>query len=65
MKVNTKKIELLMANQCINTQMLAETSGISKAALYSILNHRRVPRLITLGKIAKALNVKVEDLIDM
>ena len=63
MRLNRKKIQLLMAELGISQQTLAINAGISRQTISAVMNGRNCrPEL--LGKIAKALNVKPEDIIE-
>lgn len=64
MKISTEKIELAMANAVVGTKRLSELTGIAPAMITRIKNGSQQPRPVTVGKIAKALNVKVEDLVE-
>lgn len=64
MKINKQKLELAMANAVVGTKQLSDMTGIAPAMITRIKNGRQQPRPVTLGKIAKALDVKVEDLVD-
>ncbi len=63
MRVNTRKLLLLMANKSMSAEKLAEASGVSGASLSKIKSGKRTARPSTLGKIATALECKVEDFI--
>lgn len=65
MKINKQKLQLAMANSCLNIDDLAELAKISRVSLTKYISGTTEPRTKTLGKIAKALNVPVENLIDM
>lgn len=65
MKINKQKLQIAMANKCLNMDDLAKVVGISRVSLTKYLSGMRNPRTKTLGKIAKALDVPVEKLIDM
>lgn len=53
-----------MANACITVNELSVQSEVSRIALSKIMNGKSNPKPVTIGKIAKALNVKVEDIIE-
>lgn len=62
MKLNEIKVLLLMANLCINQKQLAEKAEISRQTLSAVMNGRNCrPEL--LGKLAKALEAKPEEII--
>lgn len=63
MYINKQKLDIAMANSIMNGFQLAEKSGVN----FQTIRNMRIgksckPR--TVGLIAKALNVSVEDLID-
>lgn len=63
MRLNRIKIQLLMARLEINQQSLADKAGISRQTLSAVMNGRNCrPEL--LGKLAKALEVKPEEIIE-
>jgi transcriptional regulator with XRE-family HTH domain len=53
-----------MANACMTIGELSKKSGVSKTALSNYTTGKSNPKPATLGKIARALNVEVEDLIE-
>ena len=63
MKVDGKKISILQAQKQMTTTKLAKLSGISGSAICNIVRGDREPRPKTVGKLAKALNVEVEELL--
>lgn len=62
MKIDRKKMLLCMANSCMNLKDLVEQSGMPYATVKGAVYGRRV-RLATIGKIAKTLGVKVEEIV--
>ncbi|WP_094551531.1 helix-turn-helix domain-containing protein [Petroclostridium xylanilyticum] len=64
MKLDAQKLLLGMANACITITELAEKANVSRPALTRLASGKSNPKPATLGKIAKALGVKVEDLIE-
>ena len=64
MKLDRLKLQLAMANACITISELSEQSKVSRPALTRFSTGKTNPKPATIGKIAKALNVKVEDLIE-
>lgn len=63
MKLDIEKLKIFQAQNCLENKELAEKAGINIASLQRIKNGSHNPRLITIGKLAKALNVKVAELI--
>lgn len=63
MKVNRYKLELAMARACMNSADLPEAAGLPRATVQNAVVGKGV-RPSTLGKIAKALGVDPEDIID-
>lgn len=63
MRLDKRKIQLIMAKLEIGQQTLADKAGISRQTLSAVINGRNCrPKL--LGKIAKALNVEPEEIIE-
>ncbi|WP_195199835.1 helix-turn-helix domain-containing protein [Faecalispora jeddahensis] len=65
MKLDMQKMLLAMAVKCMTVGELAERSGISRVALTRFTTGKNNPKPATIGKIAKALGVPVESLVDM
>ena len=63
MKVNRKKLQLAMANACLNSEDLAVKAELPRPTLNSAITGRSV-RPATIGKIAKALGVPVEQILE-
>lgn len=63
MKVNRKKLQLAMANACLNSEDLAVKAELPRPTLNNAMTGRSV-RPATIGKIAKALGVPVEQIIE-
>lgn len=63
MYINGKKLALEMARKCLSTEKLSEISGVSRVTIQRLKAENQKARLQTIGKLAKALQVKVEDLI--
>lgn len=63
MKLNKQKVHIQMAKACLNTLELCKQAGIQYETLRRILNGSNA-RPATIGKIAKALNAKVEELLE-
>lgn len=64
MKIAKSNFELAMANACITAEELAKTTGISSITITRIKNGVQDARPATVGKIARALNVDVRELIE-
>ena len=64
MKIDKQKMEKIMAQNCIGILELANISKVSKGALFKIGKDNCNLRPTTVGKIAKALNVDVADLLE-
>jgi len=62
MRLNVKKYELLLAQKCLTVNELSDHCGISPITL-SKLKNKHEARPQTIGKIAKALNVLVEEIV--
>lgn len=62
-QLNAGKINLLMANDCLGPYEFCEKASIHYNSYLRITKGYPV-KTITAGKIAKALNVRVEDLLE-
>ena len=63
-KINSNNLNLALAKSCISLKTLSEISNVNKVTLTRIIKGVQEPRPQTIGKIAKALNVDVTELID-
>ncbi len=63
LKLDLLKLDLACAEKCYNKKQLSKKACISYDNLMKILNNRIALTAISLGKIAKALDVKPQDLI--
>lgn len=63
MKADKKKLEIAMANSCMNTSDLQTASGLPRPTINNVITGRNV-RPATIGNIAKALNVDVTEIIE-
>ena len=63
MKFNERNFMLALADSGMLLKDVAKGAGISVNALYDIRKGNSQPRMSTLGRIAKALNISVKDLI--
>lgn len=64
-KINSQKVILARANAGLTEKELAKLSKVGVNTISKIENCHSQPKASTIGKIAKALNVKLEDLILM
>lgn len=64
MKFDENKLFLLMAERELNPYDLCKSSGVSYQAYLRISKGQTKPKPATIGKIAKALNVNVKDLLE-
>lgn len=63
MKINIDKLNIAMAEKCFSNQELSKKAKISLATLVMIKANKRNCRAVTVGKIAKALNIPVAELV--
>lgn len=64
MKVDINKVKLAQANECLSVNELVKKTGLGRATVSKTINGMSRPSVKTLGLIAKALNVNVEDIIE-
>lgn len=62
MKLDKEKFELVMAEKCLTSGEVQKQSGLPKSTYTKAVMEKNV-RPATLGKIAKAVNTPVHDLI--
>ena len=63
MKIDIKKFELAMSNACMTFKELAKKSGVSSFTISRMQTKAEI-KPVTIGKIAKALQVPVTDIIE-
>ena len=63
MKIDKKKFDIAFANAACTLKEFANKSGIAEVTICRIIKGKQKARLSTIGKLAKALNVKVEEII--
>lgn len=63
MKISIGKLEIALANACITTSELSKKTNLNYSTLTRIKSGMQA-HPATVGKIAKALNVPVEELIE-
>ena len=64
MVVNNSKLQIALASACMNPYDLCAKVGISYQTYRRISTGKRC-KTATVGKIAKALNVQVQDIIEL
>ena len=62
MKVNRERLRLAMARACMDTHDLAKVADMPRPTVNNVITGRSI-RPATLGRIARALNCDVEDLV--
>ncbi|NMF06588.1 helix-turn-helix domain-containing protein [Clostridium beijerinckii] len=63
LKLDIKKLLLLQAKACLNTNELAERANMPRITLTNIIHGKRNATTKTIGLLAKALGVEVIELI--
>lgn len=63
MKANRRKLEIAMANACMSTADLQKITEMPRPTINNVITGKGV-RPTTIGRVAKALNVDVTELID-
>lgn len=64
MKADRKKLELAMARACMSTGDLVRMSAMPRQTVNTVIMGRNV-RPATIGRIARALDVDVTDIIEV
>lgn len=62
LELDVKKLVLLQAESCLNTNELAQKANLPRTTISNIVHGKRNASPKTIGLLAKALNVKVTDL---
>ena len=63
MRIDRTKLQLAMARACISTKALSAASQMPEATVINAVSGHRI-RPYTLGRIAKALNIDVLEILD-
>ncbi|SHI92556.1 helix-turn-helix domain-containing protein [Parasporobacterium paucivorans] len=63
MRIDSNKLNILAAKSCLSMIEISKLSGVDTVTISRILKGSQEPRIQTIGKLARALNVQVEDLI--
>lgn len=64
MKIDKMKLDLAMANKAYSAKELSQKCGVSQVTIVRITKGVQEARPETIGKIAKALDVPVTDIIE-
>lgn len=64
MRANTVSIKIAMAKECLTTIDVCKRAEMPKTTLNNVLSGRSV-RPATLGRVAKALNVDVREIMEV
>lgn len=63
MRISNDKLMIALANEGMLLKELAQKAGITMEALRNIRKGKSTPKPATVGKIARALNVNVQEII--
>lgn len=64
MKLNRKAVDLAQARACLSRKELCEKAGVSTATLAHLKAGRREPSPKTIGRLARALECDVTELLE-
>lgn len=64
MKINVDKLNIAQAEKCLTNKELCKLAGIGYLTLTMIKANRRNCQAVTVGKIAKALDIPVSELVE-
>lgn len=63
MEIDIKRLKIALADKCYSLADLSREAKLGTSTLYKILHNKSSMNTRTLGKIAKALDVKATDLL--
>lgn len=63
MRLSKEKIEICRARKCYTIADLAKAYGVTRTRMNNILNQRESTTIVA-GRLAKALEVDIEDIIE-
>lgn len=64
MKINIKKILIIMARKCLSDTEMIKKAEIPYGTWFQIKAGKCNPKVVTIGKIAKGLGVDVTEIIE-
>lgn len=64
MILNKQKLDIAMANKCMTSNELQKKSTLPRGTFLKVIGGKNV-KPVTAGKIAKALEIQVQELIEM
>ena len=64
MKIDKEKLSIALARKCMGTRDLATATKLGEATIVKIRSGKQEARTQTIGKIAKALEVDVSEIIE-
>ena len=64
MDLNLKKLKVAQAKACLSVSDLADLTGLGRATVSKTLNGKVISNPKTIGLIAKALNIDIEEIIN-
>lgn len=64
MLISKNKLESILAKECLTYSDLSSKSKVSRITIQKMVNSKVSSRPVTVGKIAKALGVTVQELIE-
>lgn len=65
MKINTQRLDVAIADACLTMNELSKQSRVNIVTLTKVRKGTQEPTPKTVGKIAKALNISVEEIIEI
>jgi plasmid maintenance system antidote protein VapI len=65
LRINSDKFLLALARSGMTTTELKLKSGVGRNTISKIINNETTVRPVVVGKLAKALNVQVEQILDI
>ena len=64
MKLDPKKLQFVMAEKCIGIRELSKRTGVAECTISKVKNRKQNAKPVTIGKIAKGLDVQITELIE-
>ena len=64
LKIDGRKLDMIMAAQCLTAEKLSMVTGVSQVSIARFRKGTQKPRPATIGRIAKALNVEIQEIIE-
>lgn len=64
MKLDTNKLQMVMAEKCVEIRELSKKTGVAECTISKIKHKKQNAKPVTIGKLAKGLGVQITELLE-